>query len=129
MDPAVKKETGYIAVWVVLLSLVMEGIFLLLRQWDLSVLFGNLGGAANAGSVLGTNDLSGEDAYGFPALPGGERDATGKFVTGGSYAYFWTKTARSRESAWTMLLRNDNAAATPLDNFKKRGYSVRCVKD
>ena len=30
MDPAVKKETGYIAVWVVLLSLVMEGIFLLL---------------------------------------------------------------------------------------------------
>ena len=48
MDPAVKKETGYIAVWVVLLSLVMEGVFLLLRQWDLSVLFGNLGGAAIA---------------------------------------------------------------------------------
>ena len=48
MDPAVKKETGYIAVWVVLLSLVMEGVFLLIRQWDLSVLFGNLGGAAIA---------------------------------------------------------------------------------
>ena len=96
---------------------------------EFEFLFDAVGGAANAGSVLGTNDLSGEDAYGFSALPGGERDATGKFVTGGSYAYFWTKTARSRESAWTMLLRNDNAAATPLDNFKKRGYSVRCVKD
>ena len=45
MDPAVKKETGYIVVWVVLLSLVMEGVFLIIGQWDLSVLFGNLGGA------------------------------------------------------------------------------------
>ena len=48
MDPAVKKETGYIAVWVVLLSLVMEAVFLLIRKWDLSVLFGNLGGAVIA---------------------------------------------------------------------------------
>ncbi len=44
MDPAVKKETGYIAVWVIFLSLIMEAVFLLLRKWDLSVLFGNLGG-------------------------------------------------------------------------------------
>jgi len=48
MDPAVKKETGYIAVWVVILSLVMEAVFLILRKWDLSVLFGNLGGGAIA---------------------------------------------------------------------------------
>ena len=48
MDPAVKKETGYITVWVLLLSLVMEAVFLLIRQWDLSVLFGNLGGAVLA---------------------------------------------------------------------------------
>ena len=45
MDPAVKKETGYIAVWVVLLSLLMEAVFLIIGKWDLSVLFGNLGGA------------------------------------------------------------------------------------
>ena len=48
MDPAVKKETGYIAVWVVLLSLLLEAVFLVIRQWDLSVLFGNLGGAVLA---------------------------------------------------------------------------------
>ena len=48
MDPAVKKETGYIAVWVILLSVIMEAVFLIARQWDLSVLFGNLGGAAAA---------------------------------------------------------------------------------
>lgn len=48
MDPAVKKETGYIAFWVIVLSLVMEAVFLILRKWDLSVLFGNIGGAAAA---------------------------------------------------------------------------------
>ena len=48
MDPAVRKETGYIAVWVVLLSLVMEAVFLITGYWDLPVLFGNLGGAAIA---------------------------------------------------------------------------------
>ena len=48
MDPAVKKETGYIAVWTVLLSLIMEAVFLVAGAWDLSVLFGNLGGAAAA---------------------------------------------------------------------------------
>ena len=48
MDPAVRKETGYIAVWVVLLSLIMEAVFLIIGQWNLSVLFGNLGGAAVA---------------------------------------------------------------------------------
>ncbi len=47
MDPAVKKETGYIAIWVVLLSLAMEAVFLLIH-WDVSVLYGNLGGAAIA---------------------------------------------------------------------------------
>ena len=48
MDPAVKKETGYIVLWVVLLSLIMEAVFLIIGKWDLSVLFGNLGGAAGA---------------------------------------------------------------------------------
>lgn len=48
MDPAVKKETGYIALWVILLSVMMEAVFLMIGKWDLSVLFGNLGGAAVA---------------------------------------------------------------------------------
>ena len=48
MEPAVKKETGYIAVWVLLLSLLMEAVFLIIGCWELPVLFGNLGGAALA---------------------------------------------------------------------------------
>ena len=48
LDPAVKKETGYIAFWVILLSVIMEAVFLILRKWNLSVLIGNLGGAIAA---------------------------------------------------------------------------------
>ncbi len=45
IDPAVKKETLRIAVGTVLLSGVMELVFVLLGKWDLTVLFGNLVGA------------------------------------------------------------------------------------
>ena len=48
LDPTVRKETGYIAVWVVALSFLMEAVFLLLGKWDMSVLIGNLIGAAAA---------------------------------------------------------------------------------
>ena len=48
LDPAVKKETGYITFWVIILSVLMQAVFLIIGKWDLSVLFGNLGGAAAA---------------------------------------------------------------------------------
>ena len=48
IDPTVKKETGYIAGWVLLLSAVMELVFLLTGHMDYTVPLGNLlgGGAA-----------------------------------------------------------------------------------
>ncbi len=48
MNPVARKEAAYIAVWVLALSPVMEIVFLLLGKWDLSVLLGNLAGAATA---------------------------------------------------------------------------------
>ena len=49
LDPAVRKETGYIAFWVILLSILMESVFLVIGQWNWrEVLIGNLGGAAAA---------------------------------------------------------------------------------
>ena len=49
MDPAVKKETGYISVWVILLSVIMEAVFLIIGRWRFrEVLIGNLGGATAA---------------------------------------------------------------------------------
>ena len=46
ISQVVYKETLYIAIVCSLLSLVMEGVFLIIDQWDLTVLFGNLAGLA-----------------------------------------------------------------------------------
>ena len=42
VDPVVIKETKYIAYFVLILSLVMQAIFLILKKWDITVLLGNL---------------------------------------------------------------------------------------
>ena len=41
-DPAVVRETLYIAVTTLIFSTVMQLVFLLLRAWNITVLFGNL---------------------------------------------------------------------------------------
>lgn len=48
IQKAVRDETLHIALGVILLSLVMEGIFFLIRKWDMSVLWGNLLGGGYA---------------------------------------------------------------------------------
>lgn len=42
IDVTVKKETQYIAVWVLLLSVLMQAVFLVIGKWDYTVLLGNL---------------------------------------------------------------------------------------
>lgn len=42
IDNVVKKETKYIIIWVCLLSLLMQSIFLITGFWDISVLLGNI---------------------------------------------------------------------------------------
>ena len=46
VDRTVIKETLYISVWVLILSAVTEAVFLIIGQWSLPVLFGNLISAA-----------------------------------------------------------------------------------
>ena len=48
IDATVKRETLYIAVWELLLSVLMEAVFLIIRKWDLTVLLGNLLGGGIA---------------------------------------------------------------------------------
>lgn len=45
VDPVIIKETKYIALVVLILSALMEAVFLIIGKWDLSILFGNLLGA------------------------------------------------------------------------------------
>ena len=47
IDPTVRKETKYILLWVLVLSALLQAVFLVLGQWDIKVLLGNaLSGAA-----------------------------------------------------------------------------------
>ena len=48
VDPVVLKETRYIAIAVVILSALMQSVFLILGKWDVTVLLGNLYGAVIA---------------------------------------------------------------------------------
>lgn len=48
VDPTVIKETRFIALVVLILSALMQAVFLILGKWDVSVLLGNLYGAALA---------------------------------------------------------------------------------
>ena len=48
IDKTVVRETKYIALWVIVLSLVLQAVFLIIGKWDYTVLLGNAlsGGAA-----------------------------------------------------------------------------------
>ena len=48
VDPIVRKETSFIAVSVLILSGVLQAVYLILGKWDYTVLLGNLWGAALA---------------------------------------------------------------------------------
>lgn len=42
IDETVKKETAYIAVWVLIFSVLTQAVFLIIGKWDYTVLLGNL---------------------------------------------------------------------------------------
>ena len=42
IDDAVLKETKYISMWVLVLSVFMQSVFLIIGKWDYTVLLGNL---------------------------------------------------------------------------------------
>ena len=48
VDQTVRKETGYIAYVVLILSVLMQAVFLIIGKWDYTVLLGNTLGAVAA---------------------------------------------------------------------------------
>ena len=45
MDGVIRRETVYVAIWTVILSVLMNAVFLILGRWDLTVLWGSLWGS------------------------------------------------------------------------------------
>lgn len=48
IDSTVIKETKYIILWVLILSVLMQAVFLVIGKWNYTVLLGNLLGASAA---------------------------------------------------------------------------------
>ena len=42
IDPIIVKETKYIAAWIVILSMLMQSVFLIIGRWNYTVLLGNI---------------------------------------------------------------------------------------
>lgn len=99
-------------------------------------LTGYLGGELVAGIKLKTaGNVHFEDANetatntsGFTAIPGGYRTGT-SFFEKGYYAQYWTTTAAGSTMAVFLDIQYDGEYASLSDQDKKRGNSVRCVKD
>lgn len=66
---------------------------------------------------------------GFSALPGGYRSSRGIFQILDTYAFYWTSTSNSDNTAWSWFLQNDSREVTRIENLKTFGFSIRCVKD
>lgn len=66
---------------------------------------------------------------GFSALPGGYRFWDGDFHDMGYYAVFWSYTEHDSGHAWHRYLNYDYSQVCRDYLDKRRGFSVRCVRD
>ena len=72
---------------------------------------------------------NGTDIWDFNAYPGGSRYIDGNFIEIEHGAYFWTATESHPNHAWHRQLRFDFPSIYYNDKNKRRGYSVRCIKN
>lgn len=67
----------------------------------------------------------------FTALPGGFRQMDGRFMTLGIQGFWWTANELNEDVtwAWYYMIANAGNGMYLNNNYKKYGYSVRCIKD
>jgi uncharacterized protein (TIGR02145 family) len=105
-------------------------------EW--TVLTDFLGGEIVAGGPLketgtahwNSPNTGATNSSGFTALPGGFRYySSGSFYYIGYYGYWWSSSATSTTSAWYRGLYSSYSNVSRYYNYKKSGWSVRCVRD
>ena len=94
-----------------------------------------VGGQSSAGKVLKSQsgwykNGNGTDAFGFSALPAGDKYYKGDFSNEGRLAEFWSSTEYiNSDEAYHMDLSYEDGYANLSGYAKYYGFSVRCVKD
>ncbi|MCK9183698.1 MAG: hypothetical protein M0P13_12590 [Fibrobacteraceae bacterium] len=77
-----------------------------------------------------TNIPTGIDAYGFSALPAGNRNNYySDFGVAGNYAFFWSATGSDSADADERYLGYVYESFYNIWNDKDYGFSVRCLQD
>lgn len=139
------KIYGRLYTWETAMKVCPKGFHLPSRA-EFDTLFQAVGGKKNAATLLKSTsgwegydgeDGNGTDAYGFSALPGGERGRAGKYYSLGYDAMFWNSSEDNEYLnaqfpgvfAGYMILMNKYSNASQGDFYKEYAYSVRCVKD
>ena len=100
-------------------------------------LTGCLGGESVAGGNMkstGTTlwqspNISATNESGFSGLPGGSRVSGGTFYGVGCDGYWWGSSEYDMAIAWSRYLNCNNGVAYRSANYKKFGFSVRCLRD
>ena len=90
-----------------------------------------VGGAKLKSQTGWYNSGNGTDAYGFSALPVGNRAPSGSFGNEGGYTEFWSARIMQENAfnAYRMLLYDVGDGAYLGFSYKDSGHPVRCVKD
>ncbi|MGG7036199.1 MAG: fibrobacter succinogenes major paralogous domain-containing protein, partial [Flavobacterium sp.] len=95
-----------------------------------------LGGESSAGGKLKAKNTLWEapntgatNSSGFTGLPGGYRDAQGNFYSIGYTGYWWCSTDLNDEFAWFRSIDYYAKDSFSYYDYKKSGFSVRCVKN
>ena len=110
---------------------------------DWNLLVASVGGEKVAGAMLKNNDGwlidgSGEDAFGFSALPAGARswfpthflrDSHSDYTGEGQSVDFWSSLGLDSSDALAVLLNSGYKSARFIDSPKCYAHSVRCIKN
>ncbi len=75
------------------------------------------------------NNGNGTDDYGFSALPGGSRNLTGTFSKLTKGGAWWSSTETGSSDAWNRVMIPSNGRVFNIDDNKRNGFSVRCIRD
>ena len=75
------------------------------------------------------NDLSANNATGFSALPAGLINSSGFIYSLDYGTHFWSTTESASDRAWERSLGTAYPYVGRSSNYKRDGYSVRCVRD
>lgn len=104
-------------------------------EWETLISF--LGGESIAGGKMKeigfdhwfSPNLNATDSSGFTALPGGYRDDTGPIGNINGYGYWWTASNTNINHSWYRRLDFGLESTYTGSNYKRNGFSIRCIKD